>query len=68
MINNLIGSIFNMAMNNPAIKNNPQASNYLNVIQSGDSARGEEIARNICNSYGVTPEEAMKQAKSFFNL
>lgn len=34
----------NIAMNlitrNPAIANNPQAQDYLNVIQNGDSARG----------------------------
>lgn len=35
----------NMAMNllakNPAIANNPQAQNYLGIIQNGDSARGQ---------------------------
>ena len=48
----------NMAMNllakNPAIANNPQAQNYLGVIQNGDSARGQQIAENLCQTYGIS--------------
>lgn len=58
----------NLLSKNPAIANNPQAQNYINVIKSGDSAKGAEIARNICQSYGVTPEEGVAQAKSFFHI
>ncbi len=38
---------------NPSIANNPQAQNLISVIQNGDSKKGEEIARNLCNTYGV---------------
>lgn len=62
----------NMAMNllakNPAIANNPQAQNYLGVIQNGDSARGQQIAENLCQTYGISRDEAIRQAKQFFNL
>lgn len=34
---------------NPSIANNPQAQNLIGVIQNGDSKKGEEIARNLCN-------------------
>lgn len=61
-----------MAMNlisqNPAIANNPQAQEYLKVIQSGDAQRGQEIAENLCQTYGVSREDAISQAKRFFNL
>ena len=62
----------NMAMNllakNPAITNSPQAQNYLGVIQNGDSARGQQIAENLCQTYGISRDEAIRQAKQFFNL
>ena len=53
---------------NPSIANNPQAQNLISVIQNGVSKKGEEIARNLCNTYGVTPEQAFMQAKNFFGF
>lgn len=62
----------NIAMNlitrNPAIANNPQAQNYLNVIQNGDSARGQQIADNLCQTYGISRDEAIRQAKQFLTF
>lgn len=64
--------IMNLAMRminqNPQIANNPQAKSMIDVIRSGDSERGKQIAENLCNTYGVNKEDAINQAKSFFNL
>lgn len=61
-----------MAMNlisqNPNIANNPNAQEFIKVIQNGDSERGHQIADNLCQSYGMTRDEALKSAKSFFHL
>lgn len=54
--------------NNPAIANNPNAQNYLSVIQSNDSVKGEQIANNMCQSMGMSREEALARAKAFFGL
>lgn len=54
--------------NNPSIANNPNAQNYLNVIQNNDQTKGEEIANNLCQTMGVTKEQAIAQAKAFFGL
>lgn len=51
---------------NPQVANNPQAQQYLQVIMSGDSQKGQELARNICGSFGVTPEDGVNQAMQFF--
>lgn len=61
---------FAMAMinKNPAIQNNPQAQELINVIQNNDAARGEQIATNLCNTYGVTKDQAIIQAKKYFGL
>lgn len=63
--NNLISSLI---MNNPNVQRNPQAQEYLQVIQNGDNRRGEQIANNICRAYGVSPEKALQDAKAFFHI
>lgn len=65
---NPIDFAISMIKKNPNIANNPQAKEYISILESGDSAKGEEVARNICNTYGVSPEDGIKQAKSFFNI
>lgn len=57
-----------MISQNPQIANNPQAQNYINTIQNGSPDDIKQLAMNICNSYGVTPEQAAGQAASFFGL
>ena len=52
----------------PQLSSNPNAQSMIQVIQSGNSAKGEEIARNLCNTYGVKPEEAVQMARSFFHI
>lgn len=58
----------NLLSQNPNIANNPNAQEFISVIQSGDSRRGQEIANNLCQSYGVSTEDALRQAKAFFHL
>lgn len=58
----------NLLMRNPQIANNPQAQEYLQVIQNGDAERGQQIADNLCQTYGVSRDEAISQAKRFFGF
>ena len=58
----------NVVRNNPQLQSNPQAQQMLNVIMSGDSVRGQQIAQNLCKSMGITPEDAVTNAKRFFNM
>ena len=53
---------------NPNIANNPNARSMINVIQSGDEKKGQEIAENICKSMGVSKEDAIRQAEQFFHV
>lgn len=52
----------------PSLANNPNARAMIQAVQSGDAEAGERIARNLCQSYGVTPEQAIQQAKGFFRI
>lgn len=66
MSNPMIQMAMNMIRNNPQIANNPQAQHYIQVLESGDEAKGREIAENICKSYGMTIEQGVQQARNFF--
>ena len=68
MVNNLMNFALGMISKNPQIANNPNAQEMINVIQSNDFKRGQQIAQNLCQSNGVTPEEAVKQARGFFGF
>ncbi len=71
-MNNPIMALAQMAMNrissDPSFRNNPQARAFADIMQRGDVAQGQEMARNLCQSYGVSEQEALQQAKSFFRI
>lgn len=58
----------NMLQNNPQVMNNPQAQGLMQVIQSGDAAKGQQMAENLCKTYGVTPNQALEEARKFFHI
>ena len=66
MNNPLIDDMINRLRSDPMLSKNPLAQNLFTCLQSGDSKKGEEIAMNLCKTYGITPEEACKQAMQFF--
>ena len=65
---NPMQSMINMIRANPAIADNPQMQAYIDVLESGDSKRGEELANNLLETYGMTKEDALAQAKAFFRI
>lgn len=67
-MNKLANFALNQLQSNPQFANNPQAQALMTAIQNGDSAKGEEIARNICKTMGMSEQEALAQAKQFFGI
>lgn len=65
---NMRDMALNLLMQNPNVANNPNAQEFIQVIQNGDSVKGEQIAQNLCNTYGMSKEDAIRNAKSFFHL
>lgn len=65
---NPIQAMVNQIKSSPQIANNPQMLAYIEVLESGDSKRGEELANNLLQTYGVTKDEALAQAKQFFKF
>lgn len=63
-----IQAMIGMIRSNPAIADNPQMQAYIDVLESGDSKRGEELANNLLETYGMTKDDALRQAKAFFRI
>lgn len=58
----------NAMQQNPNIANNPQAQNFLQILQSGDAQKGQQVAENLLKTYGMTKEQGMAQVKHFFHF
>lgn len=67
-MNNLMNFVMSMINQSPQIANNPQAREFISVLQNGDSRQGSQIAENLCKTYGVSKEQAIMQAKQFFHI
>ena len=66
--NPMMDFALNLIQQNPALQNNPNAKEMIEVIRSGDTAKGEQIASNLCKTYGIDRNQAVQQARSFFNI
>lgn len=53
---------------NPYVANNPQSRAYIDLLRSGDDERIKQVATNLCNTYGVTPQQAGNQALQYFGF
>lgn len=58
----------NLINRNPQIAKNPKAQEMIDVIRRGDANTGMQIANNICNTYGISREQAVQDASKFFHL
>ena len=50
------------------IPNTPWAQAAVSAIMNGDEQAGSQIADNLCQSYGMTREEALNKAKQSIKL
>lgn len=53
---------------NPDKANSPLGKQLQQILDSKDYAAGEQLGRNLCNTYGVDPQKAYEQGKSFFGI
>ena len=52
--------------NKSKIPNTPWAQAAVNAIMTGNAQAGEQLANNLCQSNGVSKEQALQQAGRFF--
>lgn len=58
----------NMLNNNPEKANSPLGRQLRAILESRDDAKGQELASNLCHSYGWNEEEMINKGKSQFGL
>lgn len=63
-----IQSLIGIVEHSPQFVNNPNARQMLECIKNNDSVGGQKIAENLCESYGLTPQQAVDQARKFFHF
>lgn len=49
-------------------QNAPWAQAAINAIMTGDAQSGQQIANNLCQSYGITPDQALNQVMQNIKL
>lgn len=53
-----------MLRSNPNFKDNELAQSFLEAYDQKDSRKGEELANNIINTYGLDRNTAINQAQN----
>ena len=48
--------------------NNPVMNNAINMMEKGDNAGIEKLARNLCKERGINPDDMLSQVKSQFGI
>lgn len=65
-----LGELIQNLKSVPAIANNPTKLGWLNTLQeavnTGDFSKAENLANNLCQSHGVSKDQAQQMASNFF--
>lgn len=64
----LVNMLLDRVVSDPSYRANPRAQAIVQCIRDNDAQRGKEIASNLCQSYGMTPEQAINRAKGLFHI
>jgi len=50
------------------VGNNPVVGNAINMMEKGDNAGIEKLARNLCQEKGINPDQMFSQVKDQFGI
>ena len=48
--------------------NNPVIDNTINMMEKGDNAGIEKLARNLCKERNINPDDILSQVKNQFGI
>lgn len=66
---NIMDFARNLIQNNQNnMTNAPWAAQAIQAIMTGNAQLGQQIADNLCRTYGITREEAIRQAREKMNF
>lgn len=66
--NQIVQFAKNLMSKNLNLSGSPMGQTFTNILNSGNASAGEELANNIISSMGISKEEAIKQAGSYFGF
>lgn len=61
-------AVLQRGMNQMPNGNAPWAAAAINAIMTGDEKTGQQIANNLCQSMGMTPQQAVAQVRQNLKL
>lgn len=68
MNNPMLDQALRSMYQNPTIAQSPLKKSMLDALLNHDAQAGQRIAQNLCQSYGVTEEQAVSQAHRMFGI
>lgn len=57
-----------MLQSNPQAANSPMGQQLVQILQTGDVNAGQQLANNICQTYGVSQQEAIQKSRNYFHI
>lgn len=66
--NGLMQFAMKMMQSNPNAMNSPMGQQFMQILQSGDQNAGQQLANNICSTYGISKEQAVQQSRNYFHI
>lgn len=67
-MNSLALMAMNALQNRPDLMNKPENKELIEALRSGDDARGQRLAEQLCSQHGETPQSAVTKVKQFFGF
>lgn len=58
-------TVIRLLESNASMRDNVIAQQFLKILKSGDTAAGEELAMNLCQTNGTSKEDAIKMAQQW---
>lgn len=58
----------NLLRQNPEKADTPLGRQLMQILESKDYSAGEQLGKNLCNTYGVDPKTCYEKGKSFFGI
>lgn len=53
---------------NPSMQGQPQVQELIRIVQSNDYNALQQMGQNLCNSYGVNPQDVLNQNAQNFGF
>lgn len=64
----ILGYGRNAINNTPQVRDNPEYAEMIAAIQSGDAQKGQMLANQILQKYGVSKGQGIQKAFQFFGF